>query len=80
MSRKNGIKRPRVQFFNELKNAEGFAKKVNGTVKTSKDGKPYVKYQPTEGYKGTKTDGYDEWWQENNLNGGFAYNGVTDDF
>jgi len=23
---------------------------------------------------------YNDWWQENNLNGIFAYNGVTDDF
>jgi hypothetical protein len=23
---------------------------------------------------------YDEWWQEKNLDGSFAYNGVTDDF
>ena len=23
---------------------------------------------------------YDDWWQENNLNGGFAYNNITDDF
>lgn len=23
---------------------------------------------------------YDDWWQEQNMNGGFAYNGVTDDF
>lgn len=24
--------------------------------------------------------GYDEWWQEKNMDGSFAYNGVTDDF
>lgn len=27
-----------------------------------------------------KRDSYDEWWQERNLDGSFAYNGVTDDF
>ena len=28
----------------------------------------------------SKKDDYDNWWQESNLNGDFAYNGVTDDF
>jgi len=27
-----------------------------------------------------KQQPYDEWWQESNLDGSFAYNGVTDDF
>lgn len=27
-----------------------------------------------------RSQSYNDWWQENNLNGGFAYNGVTDDF
>lgn len=27
-----------------------------------------------------KTRSYDEWWQERNLDGSFAYEGVTDDF
>jgi hypothetical protein len=27
-----------------------------------------------------KNYGYDEWWEESNLDGSFAYNGVTDDF
>jgi hypothetical protein len=25
-------------------------------------------------------DAYSEWWSEKNLDGSFAYNGVTDDF
>ena len=27
-----------------------------------------------------KKQSYDEWWQEKNMDGSFAYNGVTDDF
>ena len=27
-----------------------------------------------------KQETYDEWWQRKNMDGSFAYNGVTDDF
>lgn len=27
-----------------------------------------------------RTQSYDEWWSERNLDGSFAYSGVTDDF
>lgn len=32
------------------------------------------------GPKRKQKDGYNEWWQEYNIDGSFAYNGVTDDF
>lgn len=37
----------------------------------------YPKNRPKQS---VKRHSYNDWWQENNLNGGFAYNGVTDDF
>ena len=80
MSRKNSIKRPRVKFFTLKKSADSFAKKVNGESLDSKDGRFYVKYEGTNGYQGTRPIDYDDWWQECNLDGSFAYNGVTDDF
>jgi len=27
-----------------------------------------------------RRDSYDEWWQESNMDGSFAYSGVTDDY
>lgn len=66
--------------FTSKESAEGFAKKVGGEVRTSKDNHPYVVFKSDGVYKGTKSDGNDDWWQQNNLDGGFAYNGVTDDF
>lgn len=37
------------------------------------NGKWKIKKRPKSRY-------YDDWWQESNLDGSFAYNGVTDDF
>jgi hypothetical protein len=71
----------KTKFFFEEKSAQSFAKKVSGEVKISSDGRWYVKYQATKGYQGNRPrQSYDEWWQESNLDGSFAYNGVTDDF
>lgn len=75
----NKIKTKVINFTSKAA-AEGFAKKVNGEVRIAKDNHPYVVFKTDGVYKGNNPDSYDEWWQENNLNGGFAYNGVTDDF
>jgi len=46
-----------------------------GKIINEKYGKGWAeKYQPKQSY------GYDEWWQEKNMDGSFAYNGVTEDF
>jgi hypothetical protein len=49
-----------------------------GTIINKKYGKGWAeKY--TSG-SSNKRQTYDEWWQERNMDGSFAYNGVTDDF
>jgi hypothetical protein len=42
---------------------------------SEKTGKTFGGKRPRN-YEG----GYDEWWQESNVDGAFAYNGVTEDF
>jgi hypothetical protein len=48
---------------------------VEGVVHLSRL-KPFKKGTPQK----NKKQSYDEWWQEKNMDGSFAYNGVTDDF
>ena len=72
--------------FNSKKSAESFAKKVDGKVNDCRDIKeaksPFtVTYKPSQKTKAHwNNDSYGDWFNEQNLNGNFAYNGVADDF
>lgn len=71
-----------VKVMKNKKTNEFFIKATGEKVDPSKvtrsfnihDGKVMKKPKDHRNY------GYEQWWMENNLNGGFAYNGVTDDF
>lgn len=58
-----------------LKHTKLWWEKFLGVV-TEKTGKTFRKNPNARRYG----DGYNEWWDECNLDGSFAYNGVTDDF
>jgi len=40
----------------------------------------FVKFYKKYAGNHPRTETYDEWWSRKNLDGSFAYNGVTDDF
>lgn len=68
--------------FKSEKNAKGFAKKVNGTFK---DLRQYPDRKSDFKVTFVQTKGGNDWdtdweWNEKNMDGSFAYNGVTDDF
>lgn len=68
--------------FTSEKSALDFAKKVGGELRDLRDiegAKSNFKVV-YEKYPERSSSSYDEWWEQNNLDGSFAYNGVTDDF
>jgi hypothetical protein len=76
----------KVIIFSRPSSARNFADKVNGDAEqfTTDSGKARFKVEFTakeeKSQKSNKYDDYSEQWNEKNLDGSFAYNGVTDDF
>jgi hypothetical protein len=76
----------RSKRFTSEKSANSFAKKVNGEVRDLRGHKESksnfkVTYKPDPNRaNGWWNDSYAEQWNEKNMDGSFAYNGVTEDF